>query len=88
VSEEMNLDEIEALLAEPDPVKKTRTPRVNTDDRTIQGWFRLQHTSSRDCEVSLHDDLTDRPRNKGMTVVIGDVAVCRICFLASADKHD
>jgi hypothetical protein len=82
--DDLDLDELESILAEPEPARRTRKPK--TDDRTITGWFKLLHTAQRDCEVPFHDE-NERPRSKGMTSIIDGVSVCRICFLAEKDRQ-
>lgn len=87
MDEELDLETIERMLAEPQPTG-TRTPRTrkkDEDTRTVQSWFRLLHVSG-SCEVPNHDE-DERPRNKGMTVVINDIHVCRVCFLGLKDIH-
>jgi hypothetical protein len=78
--DELSLDQIDALLAVP----QTRS-RTKNEERNVKTWFKVNHTSDRSCEVQGHDE-TSRSRNKGVTTVIGDVAVCRICYLAELDK--
>jgi hypothetical protein len=86
MDDELNLDEIDAILAQPEPaVKTSRTKRKDHEDRTVKGWFALLH-ESHDCTVPDHDMLL-RPRNKGMTVKINDYYVCRICFLSGTDLN-
>lgn len=83
--DELSLEEILALQAEPEP-ESTRTPRKKkdpTEDRSVTNWFKLPHVPDRNCEVSDHNE--ERPRNKGMTVIVHDVAVCRVCFLRGTD---
>lgn len=84
-NDELSQDEVLSLLAQDDKPKR-KSKKVSTDDRTIGTWIKLQHIANRDCEVSTHDE-SDRPRNKGMTVVIDEIAVCRICFLLGRDIH-
>jgi hypothetical protein len=81
--DELDLDALEELLAVPEPVR--RKTKAKSDDRSINGWFAQLHTTERDCEVPNHDEET-RARSKGMTTVINDVAVCRVCFLAKKDR--
>lgn len=92
-TEDMDLDEIEKLLAQPDKTRSTATRKASTDDRSIIGWFKLPHTvgnpddpDSRGCQVPAHDEEA-RPRNMGMVTIIDGVAVCRVCFLAQLDKQ-
>lgn len=91
---EMGLDEVEALLATPEPQKKKPASRkVSTDNRDITTWLKIPHTAERNCEVPNHDEAVTnagydpevRTRNKGMTTIINDLAVCRVCFLSGAD---
>jgi hypothetical protein len=82
--DDMELDELEKLLAEPEPARRSRKPK--TDDRTITGWFKVMHTAEGKCEVPSHDE-NDRPRSKGMTTIINGVHVCRVCFLAEKDRQ-
>jgi hypothetical protein len=77
--DELSLDQVDALLAIP----QTRS-RTTEKERNVKTWFKEWHTSDRPCEVAAHDNT--RPREKGMTTVINDVAVCRICYLAELDK--
>jgi hypothetical protein len=76
-----------AELLESDDRPKRRVRKSLTDVRTLENWIKLQHTANRECEVPLHDAITDRPRTMGMMVIINDMAVCRMCFLAEADKE-
>jgi hypothetical protein len=84
LDEDQDPDFLSKLLEEGDIAPKRRTRRALTDVRSLENWIKLQHTN-RDCEVPLHDSVTDRPRNKGMSVIVNDIAVCRVCFLESAD---
>lgn len=77
--DELSLDQIDAILAIP----QTRS-RTSPQERNVKTWFKAWHTSDRPCEVQGHDET--RPRSKGMTTVVNDVAVCRICYLAELDK--
>ncbi len=77
---ELNLDEIEAILATPEPTK--RKAKTNVEDRTITTWFKLFHTFQRPCEVPAHE-VEER---KAACVIINDVAMCRKCFLGEKDK--
>lgn len=86
LDDELTADEALTLLAAEDTGPKRRSKKISTDDRTIQTWIKLQHNITRDCEVRTHDE-SDRPRNKGVTVIIDDVAVCRICFLLGRDHN-
>ena len=78
--DELSLDEVDSLLAI--PVTRART---KDDDRNVKTWFKAVHVDDRPCEVAAHDE-TSRPRKKGMTTIVNDVAVCRICYLAELDK--
>lgn len=78
--DELSLDQIDAILAIP----QQRASRTTEKERNVKTWFKEYHTSDRPCEVQGHDE--DRPRNKGMTTVINDTAVCRVCYLAELDK--
>lgn len=78
--EELSLDQIDALMAIP----QART-RTKDEERNVKTWFKATHVQGRPCEVAHHDEST-RPRSKGMTVVLNDVSVCRICYLAELDK--
>jgi hypothetical protein len=82
--DDLDLDALESILAEPEPVRRKRVSKAKTDDRSITGWFSILHTAQRNCEVPSHDE-KERPRSKGMTTIINDVAVCRICFLNKKD---
>lgn len=83
--EELSLDFVEDLLAQPDTTRRARAS-PKPDDRNINTWMQAQHIGTRNCEVPNHDE-SKRPRDKGMvTINKQDVAVCRICFLASLDK--
>ena len=85
VQEDSDVDFLSDLLEQGDTVPKRRAKKSLTDVRSLENWIKLQHTSQRVCEVPLHESVSDRPRNQGMTVIIGNVAVCRLCFLESAD---
>lgn len=77
-----------AMLEEGDVIPKKRGVRKSLyDDRTLQGWLKVPHIAARDCEVPMHDAVTDRPRNKGMVTVVGDLAMCRICYMNEVDKE-
>ena len=78
--DELSLDQIDAILAIP----QSRS-RTTVKERNVKTWFKEWHTSDRPCEVQGHDE-TSRPRDKGMTTVVNDVAVCRVCYLAELDK--
>jgi hypothetical protein len=80
---ELSLDQVDALLAIP----QTR-PRTTEQERNVKTWFKVTHVKAQEqpCKVTTHDE-TSRPRNKGMTTVINDVAVCRVCYLAELDKN-
>jgi len=85
MDDELSLDFVESLLAQPD---RTRGPnsKPKPDERNIKTWMSAMHIGARNCEVPQHDE--NRPRNKGMvTVNRQDIAVCRICFLAGLDKN-
>jgi len=87
LDDELSLDEILSMQAEVEP-KSERKPRTKKDpfeDRSIENWFRLDKDHVRNCEVPEHNE--ERPRNKGMTVIINDVAVCRLCFLNRVDSE-
>lgn len=84
-SDELSLEEAQSLLAAA-PQVRAKTRRFNTDDRTYSGWFKLEHTANRDCEVPSHDE-SERPRKRGMVAIIDDVAVCRVCYLAERDRN-
>jgi hypothetical protein len=79
---ELSLDQVDALLAIP----QTRA-RTKEEERNVKTWFKVTHTKAAEqpCQVTLHDEAS-RPRNKGMTTMINDVAVCRVCYLAELDK--
>ena len=79
--DELDLDQIDSLLAIPQGRTRTR----EEVERNVKTWFKATHVSDRPCEVATHDE--SRPRSKGMTTVIKDVAVCRICYLAELDKN-
>lgn len=81
--EELSLDQIDALMAIPQTRPRTRT---KDEERNVKTWFKVTHVTAKErpCEVTLHDE--QRPRNKGMTTLINDVAVCRVCYLAELDK--
>lgn len=87
-SDELSLDDIEALeaLPEPAPSPKKRARKDPTADRSIKGWIALYHSFQHECEVPIHDE--ERPRRKGAHVEIEGKWVCRICFLSSLDKLD
>jgi hypothetical protein len=79
-NDELSLEFIESLEAE----RPTRQSRTAKDTRDVTSWFKAYHTGDRNCEVKAHNE--SRPRNKGMCTIVNDIAVCRICFLASLDK--
>lgn len=91
--DELTLEEIEAIEAQPEPRKRTasRGSRSQTLSRDIMGWMKAEHknhdpeTGERvTCTVPSHDE-SERPRTKGMVVKIGNYWVCRICFLNQRD---
>lgn len=82
--DELSLDQIDALLAIP----QART-RTTVQERNVKTWFKVTHVKAKErpCEVPEHDEAS-RPRDKGMTTVINDVAVCRVCYINQLDKHE
>lgn len=91
-TDDLSLEDIEGILAEPEPKKTSRArSKVDLTDRTIATWLKTQHQLGFECDVPLHDEavtaqgMPGRARNKGMTITIGDYHVCRLCFLESAD---
>lgn len=86
MDDELSLDEIDAIMSEPEPAPRTRRQKKDpTADRTITGWIKLIHNFQNECEVPLHDE-ESRPRNKGAHYQINGVWVCRVCYLAELDK--
>lgn len=89
--EELSLDFVESLLAQPQTRGRRKTESEELEeDRNINTWFKYakgidSSGELRNCEVPKHDE-TNRPRNKGLTIVIGEMAVCRVCFLAGLDR--
>jgi hypothetical protein len=90
--DELSLDFVESLLAQPQTRgRKHKSEKQELEeDRNINVWFKYakgidSSGELRNCEVPNHDEST-RPRNKGLTVLINDVAVCRVCFLAGLDR--
>lgn len=89
--DELSLDFVESLLAQPQTRGRTRkTKEEELEERNINTWFKYAKgidTSGelRNCEVPNHDE-SRRPRNKGLTIVINEMAVCRVCFLAGLDR--
>jgi hypothetical protein len=92
--DELTLDEIEAIEAQPDPQPRRRTTSKSEGlTRDIMGWLRASHKNHDpetgnpvSCTVPAHDE-SDRPRTKGMVVKIGEHWVCRICFLNQRDLN-
>jgi len=89
--DELSLDFVESLLAQPNPTRGRRKTQQQEleEDRNVNTWFKYakgfdENRELRNCEVPNHDE--SRPRNKGLTVIINDVAVCRVCFLAGRDR--
>lgn len=85
--EELSDDEITQALTQPaqsSRKKKEATPL----DRTVTGWFKLQHTRAVHCTNEAQDLCIDpRPRsNTGEPTLMvyqmsDEVAICRYCFL-------
>lgn len=84
--EELSLEDLDFLDTQPEPTP-TKTPRRKKDptgDRSILGWMALIHNFEHECTVPLHDE--ERPRKKGAHYQIGDLWVCRICYINELDK--
>lgn len=98
---ELNAAEITNLLAQPEKKPRTsRSKGPDYDNRTINGWFKLPHhfQEEDECTVPAHDETPnayaevnapkDQPilRSTTATTVIGDLKVCRYCFLTRKDQ--
>lgn len=89
---ELSLDEIEAIEAQPDPEPKRRVGKDSYLSRDIQGWLKAQHRifdpevegGRLVCTVPNHDE-SERDRSKGVVVKVGQYWVCRMCFLNRRD---
>lgn len=80
------------------PTGRTRKRKaVSFEDRTNTGWFKLNALHSMGfCTVPMHDEIQQslHPEKKEyrqkypvrMIVRIGNLDVCRDCFVAEADK--
>jgi hypothetical protein len=61
----------------------SRSVKVNLDDRSWPMWWKIP-THSGVCNVPKHDE-RESPR-KHMVVTIGDLEVCRRCYINKLDK--
>ncbi len=90
---ELSLDEIEAIEAQPDPEPRRRVSnKASALPRDIMGWLKAEHRIFDEeteggrlvCTVPNHDE-SQRDRSKGVVVKIGENWVCRMCFLNRRD---
>lgn len=84
--EELSSDEITESLAQ--PPQSTRKKKEVVLDRTVTGWFKLQHTRAVNCTNETQDLCIDpRPRSitQEATLMVykmsEEVAICRYCYV-------
>ncbi len=82
--EELSASEIEeTLTVSPASKPTTRRKKEVVLERTVTGWFRLQHTLAVTCGNAL-DCIDPRPQGKGNTLMTYEmpdgVKICRYCY--------